>query len=120
MAKEIPTADKALDDKAIARGNLLGDDAASDADYTLVNAYKNTNTLTDEYIASIRNDLYREGLLYYGKTHRHPNSTFEYTQASLTELMMWDATDNLKLINVPLLMMAGSAADSLYMSEDAI
>ena len=51
MAKENPTADKALDDKAIARGNLLGDDAASDADYTLVNAYKNTNTLTDEYMA---------------------------------------------------------------------
>lgn len=78
------------------------------------------DTLTDEYIASIKNDLYREGLLYYGKTHRHPNSTFEYTQASLTELMPWDATDNLKLINVPLLMMAGSIADSLYMSEDAI
>ena len=77
-------------------------------------------TLTDEYIASIKNDLYREGLLYYGKTHRHPNSTFEYTQASLIELMSWDATDNLKLINVPLLMMAGSTADSLYMSEDAI
>ncbi|MBQ6776580.1 MAG: alpha/beta hydrolase [Synergistaceae bacterium] len=77
-------------------------------------------TLTDEYIASIKNDLYREGLLYYGKTHRHPNSTFEYTQASLTELMAWDATDNIKLISVPLLMMAGSISDSLYMSEDAI
>ncbi|MBQ3396128.1 MAG: alpha/beta hydrolase [Synergistaceae bacterium] len=76
--------------------------------------------LTDEYIASIKNDLYREGLLYYGKTHRHPNSTFEYTQASLIELMTWDATDNIKLINVPLLMMAGNIADSLYMSEDAI
>ena len=66
------------------------------------------DTLTDEYISSIKNDLYREGLLYYGKTHRHPNSTFEYTQASLMELMMWDATDNIKLISVPLLMMAGS------------
>ena len=78
------------------------------------------DTLTDEYIASIKNDLYREGLLYYGKTHRHPNSTFEYTQSSLIELMTWDATDNLKLINVPLLMIAGSLADSLYLSEDAI
>lgn len=76
--------------------------------------------LTDEYISSIKNDLYREGLLYYGKTHRHPNSTFEYTQASLIELMAWDATDNIKLISVPLLMMAGNIADSLYMSEDAI
>jgi hypothetical protein len=78
------------------------------------------DTLTDEYISSIKNDLYREGLLYYGKTHRHPNSTFEYTQASLMELMAWDAADNIKLISVPLLMMAGSIADSLYMSEDAI
>ncbi len=57
---------------------------------------------------------------YYGKTHRHPNSTFEYTRSSLTELMTWDATDDLKLINVPLLMMAGSAADSLYLTEDTI
>ena len=78
------------------------------------------DALTDESIAAITNDLYREGMKYYGKTHRHPNSTFEYTRSSLTELMAWDATDNIKLINVPLLMMAGSAADSLYMSEDAI
>ena len=78
------------------------------------------DALTDESIAAITNDLYREGMKYYGKTHRHPNSTFEYTRSSLTELMAWDATDNIKLINVPLLMMAGSAADSLYLSEDAI
>ena len=78
------------------------------------------DALTDESINAITNDLYREGMKYYGKTHRHPNSTFEYTRSSLTELMAWDATDNIKLINVPLLMMAGSTADSLYMSEDAI
>ena len=78
------------------------------------------DALTDEAINAITNDLYREGMKYYGRTHRHPNSTFEYTKYSLTELMGWDATDNLKLINVPLLMMAGSAADSLYLTEDAI
>lgn len=78
------------------------------------------DALTDELIAKITNDLYREGMLYYGKTHRHPNSTFEYTHSSLTELAAWDATDNIKLINVPLLMIAGGNADSLYMSEDAI
>lgn len=78
------------------------------------------DALTDESINAITNDLYREGVKYYGKTHRHPNSTFEYTRSSLTELIAWDATDNLKLINVPLLMMAGSAADSLYLTEDAI
>ncbi len=78
------------------------------------------DALTDESIAAITNDLYREGMKYYGKTHRHPNSTFEYTRSSLTELMTWDAVDNIKLISVPLLMMAGSAADSLYLTEDAI
>ncbi len=78
------------------------------------------DALTDEAIAKIGNDLYREGMMYYGRSCRHPNSTFEYTRASLTELMAWDAVDNIKLINVPLLMMAGSAADSLYMSQDAI
>ena len=78
------------------------------------------DAITDEAIEAITNDLYREGMKYYGKTHRHPNSTFEYTRYSLTELMSWDATDNIKLINVPLLMMAGSVADSLYLTEDAI
>ncbi|MBQ7560275.1 MAG: alpha/beta hydrolase [Synergistaceae bacterium] len=78
------------------------------------------DSLTDESIEKIANDLYREGIKYYGKTHRHPNSTFEYTRSSLSELMSWDAVDNIKLINVPLLMMAGSIADSLYLSEDAI
>ena len=65
-------------------------------------------------------DLYRDGYEYYAKTHSHPNSSGRYTLASLMELMVWDATDNISLINVPLLMMAGSISDSLYMSEDAI
>ena len=33
--------------------------------------------------------------------------------------MRWDATDHIDLINQPLLMIAGSEADSLYMSENA-
>ena len=61
LSEENPTADRAINEKAIARGDLLTEkaiargnllgDAANDADYTLVNAYKNTNTLTDEYLA---------------------------------------------------------------------
>lgn len=77
------------------------------------------DALTDEGISNIPTDLYREGMTYYGKTHRHPNSTFRYTSSSLMELMSWDATNNIELINVPLLMLAGEKADSLYMSEEA-
>ncbi len=77
------------------------------------------DALTDESISKIPNDLYREGMMYYGKTHRHPNSTFRYTTSSLMELMRWDAMDNIGLINVPLLLIAGEKADSLYMSEEA-
>ena len=78
------------------------------------------DALTDESISKIPTDLYREGMMYYGKTHRHPNSTFRYTTSSLMDLMSWDATDNIDLINVPLLLMAGEKADSLYMSEEAL
>lgn len=77
------------------------------------------DALTEESISQIPTDLYREGMMYYGRTHRHPNSTFRYTTSSLMDLMTWDATDNIELINVPLLMMAGEKADSLYLSEEA-
>ena len=77
------------------------------------------DALTDESISKIPTDLYREGMVYYGKTHRHPNSTFRYTTSSLMDLMRWDATDNIELIDVPLLLMAGEKADSLYMSQEA-
>lgn len=77
------------------------------------------DALTDESISKISTDLYREGMQYYGRTHRHPNSTFRYTTSSLMDLMSWDATDNIDLIDAPLLMMAGEKADSLYMTEEA-
>lgn len=77
------------------------------------------DALTDESIAKIPTDLYREGMIYYGRTHRHPNSTFTYTTSSLMDLMAWDARDRIELINQPLLMMAGEKADSLYMTEEA-
>lgn len=74
---------------------------------------------SDEAIAKLPYDLYREGAVYYGRTHAHPNSTFEYTESSLMDLMTWDATDQIELINQPLLMIAGEKADSLYMTQDA-
>lgn len=75
--------------------------------------------LTDEQIAKLPFDLYRQGFEYYGKTHAHPNSTFRYPMSSLLELMNFDAASNMDLIDQPFLMMAGSKADSLYMTQSA-
>lgn len=112
--------------------NTLTDDIqvrmqqASDARAARVNGAEQSysgnvdfDAITDESIAKITNDLYREGMEYYGRSHRHPNSTFRYTTDSLMELMTWDATDQIELINAPLLMIAGDKASSLYMTEDA-
>ena len=74
---------------------------------------------TDEEADKMPYDLYREGHYYYNRTHAHPNSTFRYTMSSLLDLMAFDAASNMDLINQPLLMMAGSKADSFYMTEDA-
>lgn len=81
--------------------------------------YAGDSNLTDEQIAKLPFDLYRQGYEYYWKTHAHPNATFKYTMASLLDLMRFDATDHIELIDQPLLMIAGSKADSLYMSKDA-
>ena len=81
--------------------------------------YSGDANLTDEQIAKLPFDLYRQGYEYYWKTHAHPGSTFKYTSSSLLDLMSFDATDQLELLDKPLLMMAGSKADSLYMTEEA-
>ncbi len=75
--------------------------------------------LTDEEIANLPFDLYREGAVYYGRTHAHPNSTSRYTKSSLLALMSFDATNQIELINQPLLMIAGSEADTKYMTDEA-
>jgi uncharacterized protein len=82
--------------------------------------YANDVELTDEQIAKLPFELYRQGLVYYGKTHMHPNSEVRFTMGSLMDLMSFDATDQIELINQPLLMIAGSKSDSLYMSEQAL
>lgn len=75
--------------------------------------------MTDEQIAALPFEMYRQGYEYYWRTHACPGSTFKYTTSSLLDLMRWDATDQIDLIEQPLLMIAGSKADSLYMTEDA-
>lgn len=74
---------------------------------------------TDEMAENLPFDLYREGHYYYNRTHAHPNSTFRYTMSSLLDLMEFDAATNMDLINQPLLMMAGSKADTYYMTDNA-
>jgi hypothetical protein len=78
------------------------------------------NTIpTDEEADKMPFDLYREGHYYYHRTHAHPNSTFRYTMSSLLDLMTFDAATNMELIDQPLLMMAGSKADTYYMTDRA-
>jgi uncharacterized protein len=81
--------------------------------------YAADTKITDEMADKMPFDLYREGYYYYNKTHAHPNSTFRYTMSSLLDLMEFDAATNMDLINQPLLMMAGSNADSYYMTDNA-
>ncbi len=82
-------------------------------------SYAGDADMTDAQIAVLPFEMYRQGYQYYWRTHAHACSTFRYTMSSLLDLMRWDATDQIALIDQPLLMMAGSKADSLYMTEDA-
>lgn len=75
--------------------------------------------MAPEDAAKLPYALYREGYTYYAQTHAHPNSSFVYTVASLLDLMTFDASVNMDLINVPLLMMAGKTADTFYLTEKA-
>lgn len=113
MDKQLDTVQERLAAAAKARANDVATGQVG------ISGTLDFDAITDESLAKIDTDLYREGMLYYGRTHRHPNSTFSYTTASLMELMTWDATDNIDLIDAPLLMIAGDKADSLYLTEDA-
>jgi uncharacterized protein len=81
--------------------------------------YAGDADMTDEEIATLPFDLYRQGYVYYWRTHAHPGSTFKYTMSSLLDLMAFDVTDQLELIDKPLLMIAGSKADTRYMTDEA-
>lgn len=114
MESQLDSIQQRLGHAARARADMVAGKAAE------ISGNVDFDALTEEKIAQIPTDLYREGMMYYGKTHRHPNSTFAYTTESLMDLMPWDATDQIELISAPLLMMAGDKADTLYMTEEAI
>ncbi|MFZ1527565.1 MAG: alpha/beta hydrolase [Ferruginibacter sp.] len=80
--------------------------------------FPDSNPPSDEQIAKMPFELYREGAIYYGRTHKHPNSSGNYTLSSLLDLMTWDANTNTDLINQPLLMIVGSKADTKYMTDE--
>ena len=73
--------------------------------------------VTPEQAAKFPFDLYRDGYEYYQRSHVHPNSTSRYTKSSLVDLMSFDASEGMYLIDRPLLMIAGSIADTFYMTE---
>ncbi len=75
--------------------------------------------MTPDEARKIKVDLYRDGYFYYSVTHKSPNAPGTYLKSSLMDMMAWDATDHAELITQPLLVIAGSIADSRYMSEEA-
>lgn len=88
----------------------------------LYEAFLPPNKIDDELRALMEaqpEGLYKDGIEYYGLSYRHPRATGSYTTESFVKLMAFDVEDRMDLINQPLLMIAGSAADTLYMSEDA-
>lgn len=74
--------------------------------------------ITQEYIDSLPDGLYKDGMYYYGRDYTHPNSGGQPPVKNLLDLVDFDARQNMDLINVPLLMMGGSEADTLYMTKD--
>ena len=66
-------------------------------------------------------DLYREGIFYYGTSkYRHENDGASAPVQCMLDLMMWDATDRMALIDQPLLLMTGEISDSKYMTDEAM
>lgn len=87
--------------------------ATGEIEYTGSKATK----LSSQELAKIPTDLYRQGMEYYGDTHAHHNSTFEYTTESLLYLMNFDVNTDVELITQPLLMISGEKSDTHYMTQ---
>lgn len=75
------------------------------------------DTMSPEEAEKMPFDLYKDGYVYYGITHKHTGSSFAYTVSSNIDLFAFDARTGMEMIDQPLLMMAGKCADTLYMTE---
>ena len=79
--------------------------------------------VSDEELIKIMDNspegLYKDGIYYYGLKYKHSRGTGSYTTESFLKLMAFDVEDRMDLVNQPLLMIAGTDADTLYMTKDA-
>lgn len=71
-----------------------------------------------EDIEAMPDGLYKDGIYYYGIDYAHPNSGGQTPIKCLLDLIDFDSRHNMDLITQPLLMMAGSEADTLYMTQE--
>jgi hypothetical protein len=82
--------------------------------------YVNIVANTEEEAKQVDSRMYRQGYEYYRVTHRHPNSQNKYLFTSLDKLMAFTALDHVEMISPrPLLLIAGSEAESIYYSREA-
>jgi len=82
--------------------------------------YLNIVANTEEEAKRYDSKMYQQGYEYYRVTHRHPNSQNKYLFTSLDKLMAFTALDHVEMISPrPLLLIAGSAAESFYYSQEA-
>ncbi len=82
--------------------------------------YVNYVANTEEEAKKVDSKMYQQGYAYYRVTHLHPNSQNKYALTSLDQLMAFTALDHVEMISPrPLLVIAGSEAESFYFSREA-
>ena len=82
--------------------------------------YVNYVANTEEEAKKYDSKMYQQGYEYYRVSHLHPNSQNKYALTSLDKLMAFTALDHVEMISPrPLLVIAGSEAESYYFSREA-
>jgi fermentation-respiration switch protein FrsA (DUF1100 family) len=82
--------------------------------------YVNYVANTEEEAKKVDSKMYQQGYEYYRVSHLHPNSQNKYALTSLDQLMAFTALDHVEMISPrPLLVIAGSEAESFYFSKEA-